>query len=224
MAVGGGIWLLVGDASGKGVGAALFMAVTKTLFRAIAPSLGLRRRGGRAPEPGARRDNERAMFVTAFAARLDLATAANSSTERRPQSDLPGGGARRRRAAAGADRPALGAVERHTSTARTGCGSSRATRSSSTPTVSWRRGAARDEEFDAAARGRSASCRDVTRGADRPGAARSRRGVRGRRAAVRRHHDPGAALAGRRELRKKHERHYWRTGATLALVAARASS
>src|SRR6185503_14566559 len=31
-------WLLVGDVSGKGVGAALFMAVTKTLFRAIAPA------------------------------------------------------------------------------------------------------------------------------------------------------------------------------------------
>src|SRR5262249_47366352 len=31
------LWLLVGDVSGKGVGAALFMAVTRTLFRAVAP-------------------------------------------------------------------------------------------------------------------------------------------------------------------------------------------
>ena len=74
MAVGGGIWLLVGDVSGKGVGAALFMAVTKTLFRAIAPA------SASVAEAVARvnqelvRDNERAMFVTAFAARLDLAT------------------------------------------------------------------------------------------------------------------------------------------------------
>lgn len=74
MADGGRLWLLVGDVSGKGVGAALFMAVTKTLFRAIAP--------GSATVAGAlarvnqelARDNDRAMFVTAFAARLDLAT------------------------------------------------------------------------------------------------------------------------------------------------------
>jgi sigma-B regulation protein RsbU (phosphoserine phosphatase) len=74
MADRGGIWLLVGDVSGKGVGAALFMAVTKTLFRAIAPA------SASVAEAVARvnqelvRDNERAMFVTAFAARLDLAT------------------------------------------------------------------------------------------------------------------------------------------------------
>lgn len=70
--VGDRLWLLVGDVSGKGVGAALFMAVTRTLFRAIAP--------GEASLAGAlsrlnrelARDNERAMFVTAFLARLDL--------------------------------------------------------------------------------------------------------------------------------------------------------
>ena len=66
------LWLIVGDVSGKGVGAALFMAVTRTLFRAVAP--------GEASLAGAlsrmnrelARDNERSMFVTAFLARLDL--------------------------------------------------------------------------------------------------------------------------------------------------------
>ena len=70
------LWLLVGDVSGKGVGAALFMAVTRTLFRAVAP--------GEASLAGAlgrmnrelARDNERSMFVTAFLARLDLGTGA----------------------------------------------------------------------------------------------------------------------------------------------------
>lgn len=56
------------------MGAALLMAVTKTLFRAIAPgSASLAAAVGRVNEELAR-DNERAMFVTAFAARLDLAT------------------------------------------------------------------------------------------------------------------------------------------------------
>jgi sigma-B regulation protein RsbU (phosphoserine phosphatase) len=68
------IWLLVGDVSGKGVGAALFMAVTKTLFRAIAPgSPSVAEALGHINRELAR-DNERAMFVTAFGARLDLAT------------------------------------------------------------------------------------------------------------------------------------------------------
>jgi sigma-B regulation protein RsbU (phosphoserine phosphatase) len=68
------VWLLVGDVSGKGVGAALFMAVTKTLFRAIAPeSPSVAAAVGRVNLELAR-ENERAMFVTAFAARLDVAT------------------------------------------------------------------------------------------------------------------------------------------------------
>ena len=49
VAEGDRVWLLVGDVSGKGVGAALFMAVTKTLFRAIAPGAPL---GGRGDGPG----------------------------------------------------------------------------------------------------------------------------------------------------------------------------
>jgi serine phosphatase RsbU (regulator of sigma subunit) len=68
------LWLLVGDVSGKGVGAALFMAVTKTLFRAIAPASGsVAAAMGRVNHELAR-DNDRAMFVTAFAARLDVAS------------------------------------------------------------------------------------------------------------------------------------------------------
>jgi sigma-B regulation protein RsbU (phosphoserine phosphatase) len=50
------------------------MAVTKTLFRAIAPgSASVAEAVGRMNQELAR-DNERAMFVTAFAARLDLGT------------------------------------------------------------------------------------------------------------------------------------------------------
>ncbi len=70
------LWFLVGDVSGKGVAAALFMAVAKTLFRAGIPG-----------EPSPRtvfsqvnrelcRDNDGAMFVTAFAGCLDLGTGA----------------------------------------------------------------------------------------------------------------------------------------------------
>jgi sigma-B regulation protein RsbU (phosphoserine phosphatase) len=71
---GGRLWLLVGDVSGKGVGAALFMAVTRTLFRAVAPgATGLRAVAERMNDELAR-DNDRAMFVTAFLACLELAT------------------------------------------------------------------------------------------------------------------------------------------------------
>jgi sigma-B regulation protein RsbU (phosphoserine phosphatase) len=71
---GGRLWLLVGDVSGKGVGAALFMAVTKTLFRAIAPEAASVVAAMDRVNHELARDNDRAMFVTAFAARLDLAT------------------------------------------------------------------------------------------------------------------------------------------------------
>src|SRR5262249_5132819 len=64
----------VGDVSGKGVPASLFMAVTKTLFRAIASN------GGTPGEILARlnaeicRDNESCMFVTLFCAILNIRT------------------------------------------------------------------------------------------------------------------------------------------------------
>jgi len=68
------LWLLLGDVSGKGFPAALTMAVTKTLFRALvqvetspAAVLGAMNRE-------LARDNESGMFVTAFAACLELAT------------------------------------------------------------------------------------------------------------------------------------------------------
>jgi serine phosphatase RsbU (regulator of sigma subunit) len=113
IADGGRLWLLVGDVSGKGVGAALFMAVTKTLFHAIAPGASsVADAVGRVNRELAR-DNERAMFVTAFAARLDLASgeleyvnAGHNPTyrvaERGGISPLPG-----------PIDPALGAVEAH---------------------------------------------------------------------------------------------------------------
>lgn len=68
------LWFVVADVSGKGMGAALMMAVAQTLFRAIAPS------GATLGDVMARlntelaRDNDRAMFVTALAGCLDLAT------------------------------------------------------------------------------------------------------------------------------------------------------
>jgi len=70
----GRLWFVVADVSGKGLPAALHMAVTKTLFRAFVqtePSLSavLARMNRELC-----RENERAMFVTAFAGCLDLAT------------------------------------------------------------------------------------------------------------------------------------------------------
>lgn len=68
------VFFLVGDVSGKGVGAALFMARTQTVFEAVA---------AREADPGAVldrvnrslcRDNESGMFVTAVAGVLDLAS------------------------------------------------------------------------------------------------------------------------------------------------------
>lgn len=72
--VGDRLWFAVGDASGKGMGAALFTAMTLTLFR-VAASI--------ARDPGealARmnrelaRDNSSLMFVTVFAGVLDVAS------------------------------------------------------------------------------------------------------------------------------------------------------
>lgn len=107
------IWLLAGDVSGKGVGAALFMAVTKTLFRAIAPGSASVAEAVSRMNGELVRDNDRAMFVTAFAARLDLQTGeleyvnAGHSPTYRIEADG------RVAALAGPVDPALGAVEAH---------------------------------------------------------------------------------------------------------------
>lgn len=72
--VGGRLWFAVGDASGKGVGAALFTAMTLTLFRVAAT---IARDPGEALARMNRelsRDNDSLMFVTVFAAALDLET------------------------------------------------------------------------------------------------------------------------------------------------------
>jgi phosphoserine phosphatase RsbU/P len=72
--VGDTIWFIVADAAGKGVSAALFMAVTRTLFRAFAAA---------APSVGAllsmmnaelARNNDEQFFVTAWVGRLELAS------------------------------------------------------------------------------------------------------------------------------------------------------
>jgi serine phosphatase RsbU (regulator of sigma subunit) len=107
------LWVFVGDVSGKGVGAALLMAVTKTLFRAIAPgSASVASAVGRVNEELAR-DNERAMFVTAFAARLDLATGELRyvNAGHNPTYRLEAGGPLA--PLGGPVDPALGAVEGH---------------------------------------------------------------------------------------------------------------
>lgn len=72
----GALWFTLGDVSGKGIGAALFMTMAKTLLRAAM---------GSTLPPGELlsrvdrelvRDNERGLYVTAFLGRLDLATGA----------------------------------------------------------------------------------------------------------------------------------------------------
>jgi sigma-B regulation protein RsbU (phosphoserine phosphatase) len=68
------LWFIVGDVAGKGMAAALMMVMAQTLFRAVATL------GRPLDEVMARlnaelaRDNERAMFVTALAGRLELET------------------------------------------------------------------------------------------------------------------------------------------------------
>ena len=68
------IYLCVGDVSGKGIPASLFMAVTRNLFRIIAQQ-------GHSPVEVAEQintflsqDNDQAMFVTMFIGRIDMAT------------------------------------------------------------------------------------------------------------------------------------------------------
>lgn len=66
------LWFVIADAAGKGVSAALFMAVTRTLFRAIAVAgANVSSVAGRMNAELAR-DNEQQFFVTALVGRLDL--------------------------------------------------------------------------------------------------------------------------------------------------------
>ena len=70
----GRLWFAVGDVSGKGLGAALFMAITLTLFRASVeteadPAAILSRMNRTLSH-----NNDRLMFVTVFVAVLDLAS------------------------------------------------------------------------------------------------------------------------------------------------------
>jgi serine phosphatase RsbU (regulator of sigma subunit) len=74
VAAGERLWFLVGDVAGKGVGAALFMAVTRTLFRAVVPTASSVGEAVERMNAELARDNDKAMFVTAFAGCLDLAS------------------------------------------------------------------------------------------------------------------------------------------------------
>lgn len=94
----GRLWVMVGDVSGKGVAAALHMAVARTLFRAAAPfertpAAVLRRMNAELS-----RDNERAVFVTACVACLEVATGELSvanAGHNRPYVVAPDGSLRR---------------------------------------------------------------------------------------------------------------------------------
>jgi serine phosphatase RsbU (regulator of sigma subunit) len=66
------LWFIVADAAGKGVSAALFMAVTRTLFRAMAHSRATVASVVSRMNVELARDNERQFFVTAVVGRLDL--------------------------------------------------------------------------------------------------------------------------------------------------------
>ena len=66
--------VVIGDVSGKGVPAALFMVMVKTLIRAMANQYVLPDRILAALNPEICRDNDAMMFVTLFIATLDLET------------------------------------------------------------------------------------------------------------------------------------------------------
>ncbi len=69
------LWFIVGDVSGKGVAASLYMAVTKTLFRATVQIDGIDLAGalGRMNRELCR-DNDQLIFVTALVGHLTLST------------------------------------------------------------------------------------------------------------------------------------------------------
>jgi sigma-B regulation protein RsbU (phosphoserine phosphatase) len=70
------LWFIVGDVSGKGVAAALLMAVTQTLFRAFVQTEASLGAVVARMNRELCRENERSMFVTAFAGCLDVRTGA----------------------------------------------------------------------------------------------------------------------------------------------------
>ncbi len=90
----GRVAFLVGDVSGKGVPASLFMARTRTLFETIARSAGSVGKALAAVNGSLCRDNEAGMFVTVFAGVLDPSTGklACASGGHDPPAVLPGDG------------------------------------------------------------------------------------------------------------------------------------
>src|SRR3546814_2530301 len=74
------LFFVVGDVSGKGVPAALFMAMTTTLFKAHAMAGGSTGKIMERINRELARDNAAEMFVTIFAGILDLATRSEEHT------------------------------------------------------------------------------------------------------------------------------------------------
>jgi serine phosphatase RsbU (regulator of sigma subunit) len=72
--IGDALWFVIADAAGKGVSAALFMAVTRTLFRAVAQDVDSVSGVASRMNAELARDNDGQFFVTAFVGRIDLAS------------------------------------------------------------------------------------------------------------------------------------------------------